>query len=55
MKNKCPQISQITQIVEADACLWGCKGYQNRPTSQPYTYRLCNLRNLWRKILQENL
>ena len=54
MKTKDPQISQITQIVEAERRLWGYKGYQNGRV-QTYLRGLCNLRNLRRKSIQESI
>ena len=54
MKIRSPQISRITLIVEGRGRLWVARGFQtNAP--QEYLHRLCNLRNLRRESVQENL
>ena len=54
MKIRSPQFSRITQIVEGRGRLWVARGYQtNAP--QERLHRLCDLRNLQRKSVQENL
>jgi hypothetical protein len=54
MMTSYPQISQITQTVDAEVRLWGYKGFQNRRV-RPCSPDLCNLRNLRRKSVEENL
>jgi hypothetical protein len=54
MTTRFQQISQITQTVEVRVRLRGFKGYQTE-ASQESLQRLCNLRNLQRNSLQENL
>jgi hypothetical protein len=45
MKNRNPQISQITQMVKAEEAAVGCKEYQADVSPEP-SPTLCNLRNL---------
>jgi hypothetical protein len=54
MKTNYLQISQITQTVTAGGASVGCKEYQT-DASQACLHGLCNLRNLRRKSVLENL
>jgi hypothetical protein len=45
MKTNYPQISQITQTVETEACLLNYMGFQ-ASASIPNLHNLCNLRSL---------
>lgn len=45
MKTEHPQISQITQILGQERVCEVARGYQT-DAFQPYSYNLCNLRNL---------
>jgi hypothetical protein len=52
MKNRCPQLSQITQTLTAEVAPEGFQGYQT-DAFDPCLDHLCNLQNLRIESTQE--